>query len=55
MRGGHGSEVAGPICRDVLREVQRRDPGRQVPSADALAELPMRAWPAPPRSDGPGG
>src|SRR5216683_5142988 len=55
MRGGHGSEVAGPICRDVLREVQRRDPGRQVPNADALAELPVRTWPAPPRSDGPGG
>src|SRR5439155_868780 len=55
VRGGHGSEVAGPICRDVLREVQHRDPGRQVPNADALAELPMPAWPGPPRSDGQGG
>src|SRR5216683_4159761 len=55
MRGGHGSEVAGPICRDVLLEVQRRDPARRVPNADALAELPVRTWPAPPRSDGPGG
>ncbi len=55
MRGGHGSEVAGPICRDVLREVQRRDPARRVPNGDALAELPVQTWPAPPRSDGPGG
>ena len=29
--GGGGSAVAGPICRDILREVQRRDPGRRVP------------------------
>jgi penicillin-binding protein 2 len=55
VRGGHGSEVAGPICRDVLLEVQRRDPARRVPNGEALAELPVRAWPAPPRSDGPGG
>src|SRR6266481_2012882 len=37
VRGGHGSEVAGPICRDVLREVQRRDPARRVPGADTFA------------------
>jgi penicillin-binding protein 2 len=29
--GGGGSAVAAPICRDILREVQRRDPGRRVP------------------------
>ncbi len=29
---GGGSAVAAPICRDVLREVQRRDPGRRVPA-----------------------
>src|SRR5215469_1057181 len=37
IRGGHGSEVAGPICRDVLREVQRRDPARRVPDGDTVA------------------
>jgi penicillin-binding protein 2 len=55
VRGGHGSEVAGPICRDVLREVQRRDPARRVPNGDTLADLPMRTWSARPRSDEPGG
>ena len=39
VRGGHGSEVAGPICRDVLREVQHRDPARRVPSRDTVAQL----------------
>ncbi len=29
--GGGGSAVAAPICRDVLREVQRRDPARRMP------------------------
>jgi penicillin-binding protein 2 len=48
VRGGHGSEVAGPICRDVLREVQRRDPARRVPSGDRVAQLP-------PASTEPGG
>jgi penicillin-binding protein 2 len=43
VRGGHGSEVAGPICRDVLREVQRRDPARRVPTGDRVAQLPPRA------------
>jgi len=55
VRCGHGSEVAGPICRDVLREAQRRDPARRVPSGNTLAELPMPAWPAPPPSNEPGG
>ena len=29
--GGGGSAVAAPICRDVLREAQKRDPARRVP------------------------
>jgi len=29
--GGGGSAVAAPICRDVLRETQKRDPSRRVP------------------------
>jgi penicillin-binding protein 2 len=52
--GGHGSEVAGPICRDVLREVQRRDPGRRVPNGDTVAELHPPDW-SPPHADAPGG
>ena len=28
---GGGSAVAAPICRDVLRETQKRDPSRRVP------------------------
>jgi len=55
VRGGHGSEVAGPICRDALREVQRRDPARQIPGGDSLAQLPRPDWPAQPRADAPGG
>ena len=55
VRGGHGSEVAGPICRDVLREVQRRDPARRVPGGDTVAQLGLLNWPSPPRSDAPGG
>ena len=35
--GGGGSAVAGPICRDVLREVQLRDPMRRVPQKDTVA------------------
>ena len=54
-RGGHGSEVAGPICRDVLREVQRRDPARRVPGGDTVAQLPPPDWPSQPRADAPGG
>jgi len=52
--GGHGSEVAGPICRDVLREVQRRDPARRVPGGDTVAQLHPLDW-SPPRPDAPGG
>lgn len=46
--GGGGSAVAAPICRDVLIEVQKRDPARRVPQPDAVAqsvapELPLPA------------
>jgi penicillin-binding protein 2 len=51
--GGHGSEVAGPICRDVLREVQRRDPARRVPGGDTVAQL--HPLDRSPRADAPGG
>jgi penicillin-binding protein 2 len=51
IRGGHGSEVAGPICRDVLLEVQRRDPARHVPDGDTVA----LDRPSPPPANGPGG
>jgi penicillin-binding protein 2 len=34
---GFGSEVAAPICRDVLREVQLRDPARRVPAKKTRA------------------
>jgi len=49
--GGGGSAVAAPICRDVLAEVQKRDPARRIPHPDAVAqtvspELPL-APPAP--------
>jgi penicillin-binding protein 2 len=30
---GGGSAVAAPICRDVLKEAQKRDPARRVPPA----------------------
>jgi penicillin-binding protein 2 len=36
--GGGGSAVAAPICRDVLIEVQRRDPARRVPHPDSVVK-----------------
>jgi penicillin-binding protein 2 len=36
--GGGGSAVAAPICRDVLREAQKRDPAHQVPEHPFGAE-----------------
>jgi penicillin-binding protein 2 len=36
--GGGGSAVGAPICRDVLREAQLRDPARRVPNAGYVAE-----------------
>jgi penicillin-binding protein 2 len=38
---GGGSTVAAPICRDVLREAQRRDPARRIPPPDSVVD----AWP----------
>ena len=40
--GGGGSAVAAPICRDILLEVQRRDP-RGV--------FPQIRWPSPPAAE----
>jgi len=47
-----GSAVAAPICRDVLREAQRRDPARRVPEPGEVAQL---AAPPPPSPSPPGG
>jgi penicillin-binding protein 2 len=44
IEGGGGSAVAAPIARDVLIEVQKRDPARRVPQPDAIAQV---APPAP--------
>jgi penicillin-binding protein 2 len=46
--GGGGSAVAAPICRDVLVEVQRRDPARRIPPPASVAqgappEIPVAA------------
>lgn len=35
--GGGGSATAAPIARDVLREVQRRDPANTTPTLSALS------------------
>ena len=35
--GGGGSAVAAPIVRDVLLEVQKRDPARRMPQPDSVA------------------
>jgi penicillin-binding protein 2 len=35
---GGGSVVAAPICRDVLREAQLRDPARRVPDVEFVAQ-----------------
>jgi penicillin-binding protein 2 len=43
--GGFGSEVCAPICRDILTEVQRRDPARRLPAGAAVAAA---VPPAPP-------
>jgi penicillin-binding protein 2 len=45
VEGGGGSAVAAPIVRDVLLEVQKRDPARHVPQPDSVAQV---APPAPP-------
>ncbi|MFI4947681.1 MAG: penicillin-binding protein 2 [Alphaproteobacteria bacterium] len=45
--GGGGSAVAAPICRDVLSEVQRRDPARRIPPPDVVSESAPPEPPAP--------
>jgi penicillin-binding protein 2 len=48
VEGGGGSEVAAPIVRDVLLEVQKRDPARHVPQPDSIAQAaPPAAPPLP--------
>jgi penicillin-binding protein 2 len=44
---GGGSAVAAPICRDVLREAQKRDPARRIPQIEYVAEAPADAPPLP--------
>jgi penicillin-binding protein 2 len=53
VEGGGGSAVAAPIVRDVLLEVQRRDPARRVPQPDSVAQVAPAAAPAPPPLPGP--
>jgi penicillin-binding protein 2 len=45
VEAGGGSAVGGPIVRDILLDVQKRDPARRVPQPDAIAQI---APPAPP-------
>ena len=51
--GGGGSAVAAPICRDVLVEVQRRDPERRPPQPVSVVEAAPAA--APEAAPAPGG
>ena len=41
--GGSGSTFAAPICRDVLLEVQKRDPLRKSPGAGRVASVGARS------------
>jgi len=41
--GGGGSKVAAPIARDILREVQRRDPARRGPEEIIVLDTAARA------------
>jgi len=45
--GGGGSAVAAPICRDVLIEVQRRDPARRIPQSNLVSQGAPPEAPAP--------
>ena len=47
-RGGGGSAVAAPICRDILVEVQRRDPARRAPPPDSVVHIAPPEMPLPP-------
>jgi len=44
--GGEGAAAAAPICRDVLRAVQQRDPARRIPSADQTVRPTISALPS---------
>jgi penicillin-binding protein 2 len=48
--GGGGSAIAGPICRDILRAVQERDPARRVPAPASVAQSAALARPSLPLS-----
>jgi penicillin-binding protein 2 len=51
-----GSAVAAPIARDVLLEVQKRDPARRVPLPDSIAQVaPPVTPPLPEPPSGPHG
>ena len=52
VEGGGGSAVAAPIVRDVLLEVQKRDPARRVPQPDAVAQMAPPATPPLPENNG---
>jgi penicillin-binding protein 2 len=45
--GGGGSAAAAPICRDVLVEVQRRDPARRAPQPPSVVQIMPNEMPAP--------
>ncbi|HML11535.1 MAG TPA: penicillin-binding protein 2, partial [Stellaceae bacterium] len=49
---GGGSEVAAPIVRDVLLEVQKRDPARRVPQPDSIAQAAPPVAPPLPENGG---
>jgi hypothetical protein len=47
--------VAAPICRDVLREAQLRDPARQIPGKDTVAQTIEPDAASPPSRNHTGG
>ena len=46
--GGGGSAIAGPICRDILRTVQQRDPARRIPAQAPVAQSAVPVLPSLP-------
>ena len=46
--GGGGSAIAGPICRDILRTVQQRNPARRIPAQDPVAQSAVPVLPSLP-------
>jgi penicillin-binding protein 2 len=55
VSGGGGSAVAAPICRDILREAQLRDPARRVPEPGTVARAATPGSGSPPGASAPGG